>query len=143
MQRSGRSYDAGSHPEFNNLVEITASNLNILPGLVLKDYWVTRILRTIATDSELSKNIIFKGGTSLSKGWQLIDRFSEDVDLLTTGPEFSAPPGKNAREKTLRMKRDRSFDLSLFVLVNGKQQEGATASGTYLNIGRDRQCDGI
>ena len=65
------------HPEFNNLVEITASNLNILPGLVLKDYWVTRILRTIATDSELSKNIIFKGGTSLSKGWQLIDRFSE------------------------------------------------------------------
>jgi hypothetical protein len=50
------------HLEFNNLVEITASNLNILPGLVLKDYWVTRILRTFATDSELSKNIIFKGG---------------------------------------------------------------------------------
>jgi hypothetical protein len=42
-------------PEFNNLVGITASNLNILPGLVLKDYWVTRVLRTIATDSELSK----------------------------------------------------------------------------------------
>src|ERR1700730_12634638 len=107
MQRSGRSYDAGSHPEFNNLVEITASNLNILPGLVLKDYWVTRILRTIATDSELSKYIIFKGGTSLSKGWQLIDRFSEDVDLLTTGPEFSAPPGKNAREKVFKAIKQR------------------------------------
>jgi hypothetical protein len=59
------------HPEFNNLVEITASNLNILPGLVLKDYWVTRILRTIATDSELSKNIF--------QGWhQLIQRLAID-----------------------------------------------------------------
>src|SRR5262249_46494113 len=37
-----------------------------------------------------------------SKGWKLIDRFSEDVDLLTTGPEFSAPPLKAARSALFR-----------------------------------------
>jgi hypothetical protein len=90
------------HSEFANLVGITASNLRILPGLVLKDYWVTRILRALATDADLCRCVIFKGGTSLSKGWQLIDRFSEDVDLLTAGPEFAVPPGKKDREKLFK-----------------------------------------
>jgi hypothetical protein len=90
------------HPDFRDLIVITASELRIIPELVEKDYWVTCVLRVLARDSSVEKQIIFKGGTSLSKGWKLIDRFSEDVDLLTTGPGFSAPPGKAARAALFR-----------------------------------------
>src|SRR5436309_10756697 len=90
------------HPDFRDLIVITSDDLGIIPELVEKDYWVTRVLRALASDSSLKKQIIFKGGTSLSKGWNLIDRFSEDVDLLTTGPEFSAPPRKAERANLFR-----------------------------------------
>lgn len=86
------------HPQFEELIGITADRLGILPELVRKDYWVVRCLRAIRSDEVLRAQVIFKGGTSLSKGWQIIDRFSEDVDLLTTGPNFSAMPGKAARK---------------------------------------------
>jgi Nucleotidyl transferase AbiEii toxin, Type IV TA system len=45
-----------------------------------KDWWVTLALNASFSLS-YSKNIVFKGGTSLSKGWNLIERFSEDIDL--------------------------------------------------------------
>jgi Nucleotidyl transferase AbiEii toxin, Type IV TA system len=85
------------HPDFRDLIIITSSELGMIPELVEKDYWVTRVLRALSQDSSLENQIIFKGGTSLSKGWKLIHRFSEDVDLLTTGPGFSACPSKSAR----------------------------------------------
>lgn len=47
---------------------------------VEKDWWVTQVLRVLFS-SEYKDNIVFKGGTSLSKGWHLIERFSEDVDI--------------------------------------------------------------
>jgi hypothetical protein len=91
-----------THPEFDQLIGITAERIGMLPILVRKDYWVTRILRAIASDPALRHQVIFKGGTSLSKGWRLIDRFSEDIDLLTTGENFSEPPGKNTRERIFK-----------------------------------------
>lgn len=45
-----------------------------------KDCWVTMVLNALFKCS-CSKELIFKGGTSLSKGWNLIERFSEDIDL--------------------------------------------------------------
>lgn len=53
---------------------------NLLPQAVEKDAWVSLILRMIFT-SELASHLIFKGGTSLSKAFNLIQRFSEDIDL--------------------------------------------------------------
>ena len=47
---------------------------------VEKDWWVIQTLRIIF-DMDIAKHLVFKGGTSLSKAWNLIDRFSEDVDL--------------------------------------------------------------
>src|SRR5688572_10545766 len=57
------------------------SNRTGLPSIAIeKDWWVTLALKaSFALD--YSNQIIFKGGTSLSKGWNLIDRFSEDIDL--------------------------------------------------------------
>jgi hypothetical protein len=45
-----------------------------------KDFWVTAVLRAYAV--EFGGRFLFKGGTSLSKGWKIISRFSEDIDLL-------------------------------------------------------------
>lgn len=60
----------------NQTTELTG-----LPAIAIeKDWWVTLSLNACFSLS-YSKHIIFKGGTSLSKGWDLIERFSEDIDL--------------------------------------------------------------
>ena len=51
-------------------------------GIVEKDFWVCWTLKHLFEHPELSKQLIFKGGTSLSKVYGLIDRFSEDIDLV-------------------------------------------------------------
>lgn len=58
-----------------------ATELTGLPIVAIeKDWWVTLVLNA-SFSLPYSKNIVFKGGTSLSKGWNLIERFSEDIDL--------------------------------------------------------------
>jgi predicted nucleotidyltransferase component of viral defense system len=57
------------------------SNRTGLPPIAIeKDWWVTLTLFT-SFSFDYSQHIVFKGGTSLSKGWNLIERFSEDIDL--------------------------------------------------------------
>lgn len=51
------------------------------PRSVEKDFWVCLMLRELFTLQEYGQHLTFKGGTSLSKAWRLIDRFSEDIDL--------------------------------------------------------------
>lgn len=62
-----------------------------------KDYWVYYVLRHLFNMQELAGHLTFKGGTSLSKAWGLIDRFSEDIDL-TIGRELLGYVGDNAPE---------------------------------------------
>jgi len=58
-----------------------ATELTGLPSVAIeKDWWVTVALNA-SFSLPYSKNLVFKGGTSLSKGWNLIERFSEDIDL--------------------------------------------------------------
>lgn len=52
-----------------------------LPSIIEKDYWLVKILQLLFSDENFSKNHVFKGGTSLSKCYGLIRRFSEDVDI--------------------------------------------------------------
>lgn len=93
-------------PDFDDAVRAAAAHHSILPALVLKDYWVTRVLRAIATDPGQEGRAVFKGGTSLSKGWRLIDRFSEDIDLLVTGPNWGPMPSASSeRERQFRALR--------------------------------------
>jgi hypothetical protein len=69
-----------SKSDFRDLIAATAQQMNIRDVYVEKDYWVTLLLKRLSQHPE-SGRIIFKGGTSLSKGYGLIRRFSEDVDL--------------------------------------------------------------
>lgn len=62
------------------MVNSVADNLKIEPASVEKDWWVTAILKVLFSLTP-SQYMYFKGGTSLSKGWNLINRFSEDIDI--------------------------------------------------------------
>jgi predicted nucleotidyltransferase component of viral defense system len=75
--------------EFTDLIQIVANKLGLARAIVEKDYWVTHALWSLA-DSGFE--VWFKGGTSLSKGFALIKRFSEDLDLKLEHPEIQQPP---------------------------------------------------
>lgn len=66
---------------FRDAVRVTAQQMNIPPMYVEKDYWVTFALYTIFKN-EIGKDTVFKGGTALSKCYNMIERFSEDIDLV-------------------------------------------------------------
>lgn len=66
---------------FRQAVQFTAQQMNIPEIYVEKDYWVTFALHTIF-NHDIGKDTIFKGGTALSKCFNLIERFSEDIDLV-------------------------------------------------------------
>ncbi|MDO9224915.1 MAG: nucleotidyl transferase AbiEii/AbiGii toxin family protein [Pseudomonadota bacterium] len=60
----------------------TAARLGMTPAVVEKDFWVCWVLERVFREPELGRLLMFKGGTSLSKAYGLIERFSEDVDLI-------------------------------------------------------------
>lgn len=61
--------------------ETSLRKINILPAIVEKDFWVCWTLKRLFALTNLSERMIFKGGTSLSKVFNVINRFSEDIDL--------------------------------------------------------------
>lgn len=68
--------------EQKRLILDQLSNIMGLPAFVIeKDWWVCIVLKAVFA-TKYAESIIFKGGTSLSKAYQLIDRFSEDIDLI-------------------------------------------------------------
>ncbi len=65
---------------FYTLITLTARHFRMTPAFVEKDYWITLILYNLA-NSPFSNDAVFKGGTSLSKGYRLTNRVSEDIDI--------------------------------------------------------------
>jgi len=72
-----------NQPDFQALINLTADYFQIPQVYIEKDYWVTYILKNLS-NSPFKNDVVFKGGTSLSKAFHLIDRFSEDIDLQIT-----------------------------------------------------------
>ena len=81
---------------FVELIIGAANELAIPTNVIEKDYYVTIILKSLA---EKMNDLVFKGGTSLTKCYQLLDRFSEDIDLSYTAE--SGKPGES-RKKQLK-----------------------------------------
>lgn len=65
---------------FRQLILLAGEHFHMRPSYIEKDYWVTQMLFRLS-QSPYVGNVVFKGGTSLSKGYNLINRFSEDVDV--------------------------------------------------------------
>lgn len=80
-------------PDFRDLIEATSKDKGILPQLVEKDYWIMHCLYGL---NELGLSFELKGGTSLSKGYKIIKRFSEDIDLqIKPPPNMEVKCGRN------------------------------------------------
>ena len=80
-------------------IRATATNLSLPIEYVEKDYWVTYALKTLAL-SNISDAVVFKGGTSLSKAYNLISRFSEDIDIAVLTEGLSSNQAKNKVKKS-------------------------------------------
>ena len=94
-----------------NVCESISHKVNLPAQVVEKDFWVTAVLQVVFS-LPIAEHIVFKGGTSLSKGWKLIDRFSEDIDLAID-PIFLGATGGDLTKKQIKKLRKVS---SLFVL---------------------------
>lgn len=71
-----------SEDKHRELFSGTADHKGISSAIAEKDFWVSWVLMRLFEHLELSQKILFKGGTSLSKAFHLIERFSEDIDLV-------------------------------------------------------------
>ena len=88
------------HPDFEQAILRATEhfqNPRLRAALIEKDYYVTEALRLIAITAP--DKIIFKGGTSLAKGWNLIQPFSEDIDIFLDPLAFKPRLGKNAIDR--------------------------------------------
>jgi hypothetical protein len=97
-----------NHKNFTSLIRIVADEKNIDPGLVEKDYWIMHVLYGLNVqgfDFEL------KGGTSLSKGYKIIHRFSEDIDIhIKPLKEFGINANPKNSNKNNATKRKSFYD---------------------------------
>lgn len=95
-------------PEFPLLLGVLAKQRELNPFLVEKDYWLMHCLWGL---QQQGWSFQLKGGTSLSKGYQLIQRFSEDIDVRFDPPaEFKVKAGKNHDKPAHQASRKRFFD---------------------------------
>lgn len=70
-------------------IKETADSIDIMDYFIEKDYWISLVLKRLS-ESKYVDSVVFKGGTSLSKGHKLINRFSEDVDVaVIISPEMT------------------------------------------------------
>ena len=85
---------------FKNAITATANHFGIAEIFIEKDYWVTYALKQIFNDPKSKDIAVFKGGTSLSKCHKIIERFSEDIDIVIIADETESG---NAIKKKLKL----------------------------------------
>lgn len=86
------------HEDFKYFIIEAAKQVNLSEFIAEKDYWVTYLLKNLVK-SEFANEFVFKGGTCLSKAYNLIERFSEDIDLLMIKTDKTQ--SKTQKEKRL------------------------------------------
>lgn len=106
---------------FEAAIKETADNLGIKDYFIEKDYWISLVLKRLS-ESKYVDSVVFKGGTSLSKGYKLINRFSEDVDVAV----IITPDTSGNQIKTLirTVEKEIAFDL------NEIEVDGVTSKGS-------------
>lgn len=90
------------------LFEETAARKGMTPAVAEKDFWVTWTLDRLFAAPELARLLMFKGGTSLSKAYGLIERFSEDIDLILDWRVLGGddPLAERSRSRQSRLNAD-------------------------------------
>ncbi|MCQ2978484.1 MAG: nucleotidyl transferase AbiEii/AbiGii toxin family protein [Clostridia bacterium] len=108
---------------FKKLIKITSDYYNYNEAIIEKDYYVMLILEEIV---KKFPDIVFKGGTSLSKGHKIINRFSEDIDLT-----FENHPGDSKRKRVKHEIVNLINDMG-FNIINEDDLKGNRDFNKYL-----------
>ena len=133
--------------------EQSAVKRAIDPVIVEKEFWVCWLLGVLFAIPELAPHLVFKGGTSLSKVFGVIDRFSEDVDVSVSPAFIGADPDRFGKSVS-RTKRD--IAMAEMQVLCGKMVENTirpileaaiqrvlnvqAISGSWLNYEMDAQA---
>jgi hypothetical protein len=95
--------------ERRELCEVAQGRISLSAASIEKDFWICWTLRELFALPGIGEHLTFKGGTSLSKGWKLIERFSEDLDVtvdrvhLGFGGEQSPEAAPSANQRRIRL----------------------------------------
>ena len=126
----------------------TAAKTGLHDAIVEKDFWVCLTLDYLFHRSPWKKAVTFKGGTSLSKGYHLISRFSEDIDLIldwrVLGYGVNEPWEKRSNTKQDAFNKEANRKAEVFLAetfcpqvregLSGKRRRSFTMRPTGLNI---------
>ena len=113
------------HEAFSELIIAASNELHIPPGIIEKDYYVTLALRELASRV---KGMVFKGGTSLTKCYQILERFSEDIDISYAASE--GVPGES-RKRQLKKPVVSSIESIGFSVANLEETRSRRSYNCY------------
>ncbi len=94
--------------EFYDTLLALGDRLNTSPAIIEKDYYVTMFLETL---SKRVPNLLFKGGTSLSKCYKIINRFSEDIDLTLDADNQTQEKKRNLKYEIIEVCNELGLEL--------------------------------
>lgn len=120
-----------NHKDYPELIRIVADEMGVVPVLVEKDYWIMHCLYGL---QQLGMDFELKGGTSLSKGFGIINRFSEDIDIRIDPPaELKVATGRNQESAKHVKSRSDFYDwLKDTIKIDG-----------IIDVGRDHEFDDL
>jgi len=105
------------------MLQQTAVREHLPQAAIEKDWWVTVVLKALFM-TDAAPAMLFKGGTSLSKGWHLIERLSEDVDIAIDHSFFGVN-GTNKSQRDKLRKKSKSVYRGRVVGSTGRENERA------------------
>lgn len=127
--------------EQQQMVLTQAANKTGLPvQAVEKDLWVTVVLQTVFT-LPVANHLVFKGGTSLSKVWKVIHRFSEDIDLAID-PSIWGFEGDLTKKQIKRLRKASSLFVRDELCQSLKEAVTETGMGKWLQVEADPDGEG-
>ena len=94
--------------EFYDTLLVLGDRLNTSPAIIEKDYYVTMFLEALA---KRVPNLLFKGGTSLSKCHKIINRFSEDIDLTLDSENQTQGNKRNLKYEIIEVCNELGLEL--------------------------------
>ena len=106
---------------FRDTIRAAAQNLKINELFVEKDYWISLVLHRLS-ESKFYSDSVFKGGTSLSKSYGLIDRFSEDIDIAIINEDSKS--GNEIRSLIRNVEKEMTKDL-IEIQIKGLTSKGS------------------
>lgn len=139
-----------SKEERETLFINTSRKMHVTEAIVEKDFWVCFTLDYLFHESKWKDNFAFKGGTSLSKAYNLIERFSEDIDLILDwrilGYEKDEPleiPSNTKREKFIKSSTCKLFEFLASEFMPAFKKDMEQTLGEEINIYIDPNDSGV